>query len=233
MEKKMCEIVGDLMPLYVDDVCSEKSKQLIERHLEECETCKQLLETMKLEVNIPTNKEQSLEDVKIIKKVKKRIWIERIVIAVLVLIVTGSFLFGALLRLAGTYKNMNDVVNMESVSIEEDKNGNLWLLRAGNASMASYIMPEVYTKDGQPVRVSSKKIYNKLKDNESYEIRIVFEESPINYYVQKLLGIETAGIEEKSMFLSKKKVKKYGKIVMEQKDGTKKVLWEKEQENGR
>lgn len=233
MEKKMCEIVGDLMPLYVDDVCSEKSKQLIERHLEECETCKQLLETMKLEVNIPTNKEQSLEDVKIIKKVKKRIWIERIVIAVLVLIVTGSFLFGALLRLAGTYKNMNDVVNMESVSIEEDENGNLWLLRAGNASMASYIMPEVYTKDGQPVRVSSKKIYNKLKDNESYEIRIVFEESPINYYVQKLLGIETAGIEEKSMFLSKKKVKKYGKIVMEQKDGTKKVLWEKEQENGR
>lgn len=233
MEKKMCEIVGDLMPLYVDDVCSEKSKQLIERHLEECETCKQLLETMKLEVNIPTNKEQSLEDVKIIKKVKKRIWIERIVIAVLVLIVTGSFLFVALLRLAGTYKNMNDVVNMESVSIEEDENGNLWLLRAGNASMASYIMPEVYTKDGQPVRVSSKKIYNKLKDNESYEIRIVFEESPINYYVQKLLGIETAGIEEKSMFLSKKKVKKYGKIVMEQKDGTKKVLWEKEQENGR
>lgn len=233
MEKKMCEIVGDLMPLYVDDVCSEKSKQLIERHLEECESCKQLLETMKLEVNIPTNKEQSLEDVKIIKKVKKRIWIERIVIAVLVLIVTGSFLFGALLRLAGTYKNMNDVVNMESVSIEEDENGNLWLLRAGNASMASYIMPEVYTKDGQPVRVSSKKIYNKLKDNESYEIRIVFEESPINYYVQKLLGIETAGIEEKSMFLSKKKVKKYGKIVMEQKDGTKKVLWEKEQENGR
>lgn len=233
MEKKMCEIVGDLMPLYVDDVCSEKSKQLIERHLEECETCKQLLETMKLEVNIPTNKEQSLEDVKIIKKVKKRIWIERIVIAVLVLIVTGSFLFGALLRLAGTYKNMNDVVNMESVSIEEDENGNLWLLRAGNASMASYIMPEVYTKDGQPVRVSSKKIYYKLKDNESYEIRIVFEESPINYYVQKLLGIETAGIEEKSMFLSKKKVKKYGKIVMEQKDGTKKVLWEKEQENGR
>lgn len=233
MEKKMCEIVGDLMPLYVDDVCSEKSKQLIERHLEECETCKQLLETMKLEVNIPTNKEQSLEDVKIIKKVKKRIWIERIVIAVLVLIVTGSFLFGALLRLAGTYKNMNDVVNMESVSIEEDENGNLWLLRAGNASMASYIMPEVYTKHGQPVRVSSKKIYNKLKDNESYEIRIVFEESPINYYVQKLLGIETAGIEEKSMFLSKKKVKKYGKIVMEQKDGTKKVLWEKEQENGR
>lgn len=146
---------------------------------------------------------------------------------------TGSFLFGALLRLAGTYKNMNDVVNMESVSIEEDENGNLWLLRAGNASMASYIMPEVYTKHGQPVRVSSKKIYNKLKDNESYEIKIVFEESPINYYVQKLLGIETAGIEEKSMFLSKKKVKKYGKIVMEQKDGTKKVLWEKEQENGR
>lgn len=233
MEKKMCEIVGDLMPLYVDDVCSEKSKQLIERHLEECETCKQLLETMKLEVNIPTNKEQSLEDVKIIKKVKKRIWIERIVIAVLVLIVTGSFLFGALLRLAGTYKNMNDVVDMESVSMEEDENGNLWLLRAGNASMASYIMPEVYTKHGQPVRVSSKKIYNKLKDNESYEIRIVFEESPINYYVQKLLGIETAGIEEKSMFLSKKKVKKYGKIVMEQKDGTKKVLWEKEQKNGR
>lgn len=229
MEKKTCEVIGDLIPLYVDDVCSKESRQLVEEHLEECEACRQLYETMKMDVKISDDKEQRREDANIIKRVKRRIWIERIIIAVLALFVAGSLLFGVLLRLTATYKNMNDVVNMEEVYIEEDEKGNLWLVRSGNATMAARIMPEIYTQDGQPVLVDSKKIYNKLEDHKSYEMKVVFYESSLNYYVQKFFDAEIGLVEkEKSMLLSREKLERYGQIVMEQTDGTKKVLWEKE-----
>jgi len=38
-----CEIIQDLMPLYIDDVCSTKSKEIIEEHISECSKCKEQL----------------------------------------------------------------------------------------------------------------------------------------------------------------------------------------------
>ena len=35
-----CEIIRDLIPLYLDDVCSEESKKLVEDHLSECKECR-------------------------------------------------------------------------------------------------------------------------------------------------------------------------------------------------
>jgi hypothetical protein len=45
--KTSCDIITDLLPLYHDEVCNESSKKLVEEHLEECSTCKDLLEKMK------------------------------------------------------------------------------------------------------------------------------------------------------------------------------------------
>ena len=33
---KNCEVIRDLLPLYADDVCSGRSRELIEEHLQEC-----------------------------------------------------------------------------------------------------------------------------------------------------------------------------------------------------
>ena len=41
--KMDCEVVRDLLPLYADDVCSGKSRALIEEHIRECEDCQKLL----------------------------------------------------------------------------------------------------------------------------------------------------------------------------------------------
>lgn len=40
--KKECEIVLDLLPLYVDDVVSNISKEFVEKHIKECEECKKV-----------------------------------------------------------------------------------------------------------------------------------------------------------------------------------------------
>lgn len=42
-----CEIVGDLLPLYVDGICSEASKAMVEDHAKECERCLASLEGMR------------------------------------------------------------------------------------------------------------------------------------------------------------------------------------------
>jgi predicted anti-sigma-YlaC factor YlaD len=34
-----CEIVKDLLPLYIDGVCSNESKALVEEHLAQCPNC--------------------------------------------------------------------------------------------------------------------------------------------------------------------------------------------------
>jgi hypothetical protein len=45
-----CRIIEDLLPLYVDDVCSEESKKLIESHVSTCEECHKKLEEMKYSI---------------------------------------------------------------------------------------------------------------------------------------------------------------------------------------
>lgn len=44
--KIACEIIRDLLPLYAEDMVSEKSKEAVEEHLEECEDCKAFYQRM-------------------------------------------------------------------------------------------------------------------------------------------------------------------------------------------
>ncbi len=42
-----CDIVKDLIPLYIDRCCSEESEKAVEEHIRDCDDCKKLLEDMK------------------------------------------------------------------------------------------------------------------------------------------------------------------------------------------
>lgn len=37
--KITCNIIQDMLPLYVDDVLSEDSRKMVEEHLKDCEVC--------------------------------------------------------------------------------------------------------------------------------------------------------------------------------------------------
>ena len=41
-----CDVIRDLLPLYADKACSEKSKLMVEQHLEECPDCRALVSRM-------------------------------------------------------------------------------------------------------------------------------------------------------------------------------------------
>lgn len=42
-----CELIQDLLPLYQDNVCSNRSKIAVEEHLEECESCRNHMQQLK------------------------------------------------------------------------------------------------------------------------------------------------------------------------------------------
>ncbi|MGF7145576.1 putative anti-sigma-YlaC factor YlaD [Anaerotaenia torta] len=69
--KISCEIIKDLLPLYLDGVCSNESKAVIEEHLAECDSCKDELQAMKEELFL-SRKEQNLKEAEAVKKLSRR-----------------------------------------------------------------------------------------------------------------------------------------------------------------
>ncbi|MBR3024697.1 MAG: zf-HC2 domain-containing protein [Oscillospiraceae bacterium] len=64
-----CSIIQDLLPIYCDDLTSNDSREEIEKHLAECETCREVYENMKTkEINITVPD----KDIRPLKKVNKR-----------------------------------------------------------------------------------------------------------------------------------------------------------------
>ena len=64
-----CTIIQDLLPLYCDGLTSPDSNEEIEKHLTECEKCREVYDNMKakeMNISIPER------DVKPLKTVKKR-----------------------------------------------------------------------------------------------------------------------------------------------------------------
>ena len=45
-----CEIIRDLIPLYLDKVCSEDSRKLVEEHLAECSECRKYMKELETEL---------------------------------------------------------------------------------------------------------------------------------------------------------------------------------------
>lgn len=41
-----CNVIKDLLPLYIDDCCSEESAAIVKEHLENCRNCRELYESM-------------------------------------------------------------------------------------------------------------------------------------------------------------------------------------------
>lgn len=55
MEQKLtCDVVRDLLPMYVEELTSEATNELVEEHLGECKGCSEILEDMKYPMEVET-----------------------------------------------------------------------------------------------------------------------------------------------------------------------------------
>lgn len=69
MSRVNCEIVRDLIPSYLDGICSESSRKAVEQHMLECRECRACLEGLKNADEAAG--ETDLEEVDFLKKVKR------------------------------------------------------------------------------------------------------------------------------------------------------------------
>ena len=53
MNKISCNVCKDLLPVYIDKLCSEESEQLVENHLTGCEDCRNTYEAMTDKISVP------------------------------------------------------------------------------------------------------------------------------------------------------------------------------------
>lgn len=55
MDKVDCEIINDIMPLYVEEMVSDTTKRMVEEHIDECSECSIKLKEMRKKINIPVD----------------------------------------------------------------------------------------------------------------------------------------------------------------------------------
>lgn len=88
--KISCKVVEDLLPLYVEECCSEDTKQLLDEHILECEECKGKLEKLKQPIFLPqescmNEKTYAKHAKKAFKKVRRR-WVAFILVILVILL---------------------------------------------------------------------------------------------------------------------------------------------------
>lgn len=96
MKNTPCEVIKDLLPLYVDDICSEKSKEIIEEHLTECGECRKYLDSLKEDIPSVVSESEAAEiqeaETSFLKKVKHKMTIQKwLFCGILLVIAFGLF----------------------------------------------------------------------------------------------------------------------------------------------
>ena len=126
MDKKTeCEIVQDLLISYVDDVLNHASKKLVEKHLIECEKCREKLQEIRKDGQ--KNEENQKTQIDYLKKLRRRSRIKAflMVIFVFVMIFVSWYLykFWVINRVCGKIEKQFEGENFyieENISCDEN-----------------------------------------------------------------------------------------------------------------
>ena len=117
-----CELIQDILPLYVEELTSQVTNQEIEEHIAECETCRAILERMmEPEQVVETVEEkEKIEILKVAKKKnRKQVLLGILVVCIMVFVGVGVklFLIGSNVReesVICTVKKTDDVFHIEA-----------------------------------------------------------------------------------------------------------------------
>lgn len=114
-EKRECKVVQDLLPNYVEKLTNEETNKYIEEHIENCEECKNVLESMRNEIKVPDIEKQKKE-VKFLKKYNRKIKIlSGIILAIF--IIYGVFVIRNVVILSSIVNKTNQVWNSNNMHI--------------------------------------------------------------------------------------------------------------------
>jgi cell division protein FtsX len=109
--KNECDLVKDLLFSYNDNILSTTSKDLVDKHLQECDECKKFLEEIKQD----SNEEKQVKEIDFLRSIKKNINKKNIIILVIFVFLIIIVLFNI-----QVYKNYNAVASTMEVYLKDD-----------------------------------------------------------------------------------------------------------------
>ena len=108
---RYCSMIEDLLPLYVEGLISEDTKNEIDNHLENCNKCSKILDEIKENEVVDLNKtiqedadeELKAKEIKCIKNIKRKTTLK-----IIFSVVITCILFVIVLNLWNTYRFIQD-----------------------------------------------------------------------------------------------------------------------------
>lgn len=96
-----CEIVRDLLPLYIDGVVSETTREAVDQHLQSCASCRKEAEKMKPTMPLPINENVQRSQATILKRIRQRFFRKKVIVSLLsilaaVAVLSAGYAFMAL-----------------------------------------------------------------------------------------------------------------------------------------
>lgn len=241
-----CGIIRDLLPLYIDDVCNEESKQAVENHLSECEKCRNYYESMKSTEGFVAKGNDNSEDMKMannLKNVKSKInkKIRNIVIgavAAMAFVIVGvTLLFNVALKEVSTddvivsanvysFEELienpaSNVPNSESVTIYSDV--------SDNSQKIEVRIPEIGEITVTEDTIEKNKYVTVFSVSSEYFIRTIKHEIKgdtiyISAFKTTLLNNKAESYQKTMTSLQFSEI---NRIVFVEDDGKETVLWSK------
>ena len=242
-----CGIIRDLLPLYIDDVCNEESKQAVQNHLSECEECRSYYEAMKSTEGFEDKRSDNSEDSKMassLKNVKNTInkKIRNIVLcavaAVLVVIFGFNLLFNVAIKnvsleditvfanvysLAELIENpASEVPDSESVTIFSDENDNSEEIQVKIPELGTITLTEDTIEKCQYATV--------ISVGSEYFLRTI--ESEVKDNTIYITACKTTLLNNKALDYQKQiysfELQEINRIVFVNRNGAETVLWSRE-----
>ena len=66
--KLPCTVMEDVLPIYLDGICADETEALVQEHLSQCPNCRQMLEKMRMDIQL----QNAPDDMKPLRAIEKR-----------------------------------------------------------------------------------------------------------------------------------------------------------------
>lgn len=147
MKEISCNIIRDILPLYVDEAVCEETKELVEEHLFTCEDCRKEAEMMKKSVVLPVHENVWKLEQAALKTWKNKWLTKKVKIGVLSVLATLGVLAGIYSGLV--LPELCIPYDSSTFSLKEE-NGNLYVEYTGDDFGGTVgINPISVEKDGK------------------------------------------------------------------------------------
>ncbi len=177
-----CEIIVDMMPVYVEGICSDESRKMIDEHLKSCSSCSKLcsdIPSMNLE-----KKQDTPGEAETFKKINRKFrlskWKIRILGTILVLLVlaVGSLTAGQIIKPTGPEELKSFETEFQSLEVRKIAG----YLASGNID--KYME---YVSYGELAsKIDNFDIAEKIREAEINNLKDAYEETYKNVKVEKI-----------------------------------------------